>query len=52
MTCEVILSDILWPVEADDGQISKVVHNLVLNAREAMPAGGVIKIRAENVTST
>jgi len=51
ITCEFIISDQLWPVEADDGQISQVVHNLVLNAREAMPAGGVIKIRAENVTS-
>ncbi|MDA8242027.1 MAG: ATP-binding protein [Nitrospiraceae bacterium] len=51
ITCEFIISDLLWPVEADDGQISQVVHNLVLNAREAMPAGGVIKVRAENVTS-
>ena len=51
ITCEFIISDQLWPVEADDGQISQVIHNLVLNAREAMPAGGVIKIRSENVTS-
>ena len=51
ITCEFIISDQLWPVEADDGQISQVVHNLVLNAREAMPAGGGIKVRAENVTS-
>jgi signal transduction histidine kinase/CheY-like chemotaxis protein len=51
ITCEFIISDLLWPVEADDGQISQVIHNLVLNAREAMPGGGVIKIRAENVTS-
>jgi CheY-like chemotaxis protein len=40
----------LWPVEMDDVQIRQVVHNLVVNAREAMPKGGAIIIRAENVT--
>jgi signal transduction histidine kinase len=28
----------LWLIEADEGQISQVIHNLVLNADEAMPA--------------
>ncbi len=39
----------LWPVEVDGGQISRVIHNLFINAREAMPRGGTIRICAENV---
>ena len=34
--------------EIDKGQMSQVVHNLVLNADQAMPEGGVIRIFAEN----
>jgi PAS domain S-box-containing protein len=48
--CDFSLPDDLWPVEMDDVQIRQVVHNLVINAREAMPDGGVITIHAENVT--
>lgn len=39
----------LWPVAADEGQISQVLHNLLLNAQQAMPGGGRIEVRAENV---
>ncbi len=39
----------LWHAEVDEGQIGQVIRNLVLNAREAMPKGGVITVRAENV---
>ena len=38
----------LWPVEADAGQMSQVFQNLVLNACQAMPEGGVITIEACN----
>ena len=38
----------LWLVEADEGQIGQVVNNLVINAKQAMPEGGVIDIKAEN----
>ncbi len=31
-------------VEADSGQISQVIQNLVINAKQAMPMGGIIKI--------
>jgi len=44
--CEVELPGSLPPVEADEGQISQVIHNLVINADQAMPDGGVIRITA------
>jgi two-component system cell cycle sensor histidine kinase/response regulator CckA len=37
-------------VEVDEGQISQVLQNLVINAKEAMPMGGAIEVKAENVT--
>ena len=35
--------------EVDAGQIGQVIRGMVLNAREAMPQGGVVYVRAENV---
>jgi two-component system cell cycle sensor histidine kinase/response regulator CckA len=40
----------LWPVEADDGQIGQVIQNIVLNANESMPDGGMVEISAKNVS--
>ena len=40
----------LWPIDADQGQITQVVHNLVINAIQAMPDGGMIEVRARNLT--
>jgi PAS domain S-box-containing protein len=45
------LASDLWPVEIDEGQIGQVIHNLVLNAVQAMPRGGTITIKAENMTN-
>lgn len=42
------ISDDLWAADADEGQISKVINNLVLNADQAMPQGGIIEIICEN----
>ena len=39
----------LWPVQVDPGELELVVLNLAVNARDAMPKGGVITIRAENM---
>jgi len=39
----------LWPVEADLGQIAQVVHNVVLNAVQAMPEGGQLEVGGENM---
>jgi nitrogen-specific signal transduction histidine kinase/ActR/RegA family two-component response regulator len=48
---EFALADDLWPVEADEGQLSQVIQNLVLNAVQAMPEGGSVTISAENAAS-
>jgi signal transduction histidine kinase/ActR/RegA family two-component response regulator len=47
--CEVFVAADLWSADVDEGQIGQVIRNLVINAREAMPDGGVISLRAENV---
>ncbi len=48
--CRFELDPGLAPVEVDEGQISQVINNLVINADQAMPRGGSITIRAENYT--
>jgi two-component system, cell cycle sensor histidine kinase and response regulator CckA len=40
----------LWPVEVDEGQIGQVIHNMVINADQAMPEGGTLTVRAANVS--
>jgi len=36
------------PVEIDEGQFRQVLNNLIINARQAMPAGGKLEVRLEN----
>ena len=47
--CSIEKEDDLWPVDADKGQISQVVNNLIINANQAMPDGGDIRIRMRNL---
>ena len=42
------VEDDLWPADADKGQMGRVVQNLVLNAVQAMPEGGTVKIALKN----
>jgi two-component system cell cycle sensor histidine kinase/response regulator CckA len=42
----------LWGAEFDPGQITQVVQNLAINADQAMPEGGTLSVRGENVTVT
>ena len=46
--CAFELQDGLWPAEVDASQFGQVVNNLVLNAAQAMPAGGVVTVTARN----
>ena len=46
---KLFISENLRAAEADTGQISQAIHNILLNAKEAMPHGGIVGIRAENV---
>jgi PAS domain S-box-containing protein len=48
--CDFNLPTGLWPVEIDVNQISQVIQNIIINADQAMPDGGIIHISAENIT--
>ncbi|OPZ25627.1 MAG: Blue-light-activated protein [Lentisphaerae bacterium ADurb.BinA184] len=52
VAAHVDLADDLWPVKADAGQLAQVVSNLTINAKEAMPGGGNLHVRAENAHDT
>jgi PAS domain S-box-containing protein len=47
--CEFNFADDLWAVHVDAGQMAQVIHNLVLNADQAMPEGGEIRIDGMNI---
>jgi signal transduction histidine kinase/ActR/RegA family two-component response regulator len=46
---QVSISEDLWCAKVDPGQIGQVLHNILINAREAMPSGGTIEVQARNV---
>ena len=48
--CNFDIPDDLWRARIDKGQISQVIENLILNARQAMPDGGEINIAIRNIT--
>ncbi|MEZ5358129.1 MAG: PAS domain S-box protein [Candidatus Zixiibacteriota bacterium] len=45
------IPDDLFTAEVDEGQISQVISNLVINAKQAMPGGGLVTITCENIES-
>ncbi|MDJ0802423.1 MAG: PAS domain S-box protein [Desulfobacterales bacterium] len=48
--CVFEIDDKMQPADVDEGQIAQVIHNLVINADQAMPDGGVVTIRGMNVS--
>jgi len=46
--CDINIPDDLWLVEIDSGQMSQVIQNMILNARDAMEGGGAVTISARN----
>ncbi len=49
--CEFDVPAPSWPAPVDVGQMSQVFHNLLINADQAMPDGGIVRVRIENVPS-
>ena len=48
ITVNYICPDNLWTADVDSGQISQVIQNLAINARQAMPEGGKLEITCDN----
>jgi len=48
--CRLKISRSLRPVRADHHQIEQVLHNLIINADQAMPDGGTLSLEAANTT--
>lgn len=47
--CKFSIPDDIFSTEVDKAQISQVINNLVINASQAMPEGGIIEIKVENL---
>jgi PAS domain S-box-containing protein len=48
VSCDFSIPDSIWQCEFDKNQIAQVIDNIVLNAVQAMPGGGSIKVTVEN----
>ena len=46
--CEILFAEKLSLVELDEGQFKQVLNNMVINACQAMPHGGLLQVQAEN----
>ncbi len=46
---EMELEEDLWTVSADAGNMDQVITNLCVNARDAMPSGGTLTVRTQNM---
>jgi nitrogen-specific signal transduction histidine kinase/CheY-like chemotaxis protein len=44
-----VVPELVWPVEVDEGQMNQVINNLIINADQSMAEGGIIEIVIENL---
>ena len=44
------IPDSIHAIEADEGQMNQVFHNIIINATQAMPGGGTLTVTAQNET--
>lgn len=51
ITCNISIAEDLWPCEIDAAQIRQVAENVLINAKEAMPGGGIVELIAGNTTT-
>ena len=52
VSCNFDVSHDLWACNFDKNQIGQVIDNLIINAQQAMPVGGVIELTARNISLT
>jgi signal transduction histidine kinase len=53
VTCNISIAENLWLCEVDATQIRQVMENVLINAKEAMPDGGIVEFIAKNtITGT
>ncbi|MBD3368842.1 transporter substrate-binding domain-containing protein [Candidatus Fermentibacteria bacterium] len=48
-TLDLDIDEGLWPAEVDHGQIYQAVSNMVINAEQAMPDGGTVRVSTANM---
>jgi len=48
VSCTMDIPDDLWLLNIDPGQMSQVIQNIILNARQVMPDGGTVTISCRN----
>ncbi|MGO8821462.1 MAG: PAS domain S-box protein [Desulfomonilaceae bacterium] len=47
---DLVVADDLWTINASASQIDQILMNLAVNARDAMPDGGKLTIKTQNIT--
>lgn len=52
LSTQIEIADDLWNCEFDTNQISQVIENIIINAKQAMNDNGTIQISAQNITLT
>lgn len=50
IVCDFSIQDDLWRVKFDEEMILQVLSTLIINAHQAMPEGGLLRVGAENTT--